>query len=165
MNKKQRIVLIIGLFLFAVTALFPAYAGVVQTEGDNYKYYLGHYCVLIPPSDIVVNNLFSGVTIVESFSSTSYRDRIRYAIFGAEPNHRNAFGVETQPIGGLESLLWDPTVHAPVTKPPESDFPLIFTHILLTETLLELIGIVSLTFMLMILLMDSKQVVKIKTLS
>jgi hypothetical protein len=130
MNDKQRIVLIIGLFLFAVTALFPAYAGVYQTGGDNLKFYLGHYFVLIPPSENIVAILSGDVQAPETTHSSNlpWEDRL------ARGN------VQNPPL------------------PPETDYPWIYTYVLLSETLLELLGVVALTCMLMILLMHRKQV-------
>ena len=50
MNKRQQIILLMGILLVIVSGLFPPYKVEIRSEGDNYKIYIGHYFLFVPPT-------------------------------------------------------------------------------------------------------------------
>jgi hypothetical protein len=54
MNKKQRIIISIGILLVILSGLFPPYEGEFRREGDNLKKYMGHHFLFLPPNERAV---------------------------------------------------------------------------------------------------------------
>ena len=54
MNKKQRIIISIGIFLVILSGLFPPYVGELQREGDTLKKYMGYHFLFLPPNERAV---------------------------------------------------------------------------------------------------------------
>ncbi|MGM0505260.1 MAG: hypothetical protein ACQESQ_11605 [Bacteroidota bacterium] len=48
MNKKQRIVIIIGILLVLISGLFPSYEGVDLTEKERYTIDIGYHFLFSP---------------------------------------------------------------------------------------------------------------------
>jgi hypothetical protein len=51
MNKKQRIILSIGILLVIVNGLFPPYEGELRRQSDNLKNYMGYHFLFTPPTE------------------------------------------------------------------------------------------------------------------
>ena len=54
MNKKQRIIISIGIFLVILSGLFPPYEGELLREGDTLKKYMGYHFLFLPPNERAV---------------------------------------------------------------------------------------------------------------
>ena len=54
MNRKQRIVISIGIFLVVLSGLFPPYEGELRSEGDTLKKYMGYHFLFLPPNERAV---------------------------------------------------------------------------------------------------------------
>ena len=63
MNKKQRIILSIGVLAVIVSGLFPPYEGEIRLEGDNRKIYMGYHFLFAPPTGQDVLGVWSGAQI------------------------------------------------------------------------------------------------------
>ena len=50
MNRKQKIVILVGTLLILLSGLFPPYVGVYAKEGDNWEKFLGYHFLFSPPS-------------------------------------------------------------------------------------------------------------------
>jgi len=129
MNNKQRICLIIGLFLLIAVSLFPPYEGVYNEEGDNWKFYLGHHAVFLPPPDrdIIVeisNSRYLGSGALEDFFVLTPEGR-PWEYLASDHNFRD--------LKILNEI------------PKSSDFGFIYSHILVTETILELLTVLFFT--------------------
>lgn len=59
MNKNQRIVLLIGIFLILLSGLFPYYEGELRIPGDNLKTNLGHFFIFSPPTIKQIRSAFN----------------------------------------------------------------------------------------------------------
>ncbi len=51
MNKKQRIILSIGIFIVIISGLFPPYEGELLRDGDILKKYMGYHFLFLPPNE------------------------------------------------------------------------------------------------------------------
>jgi hypothetical protein len=60
MNKKQRIILSVGILLVIFNGLFPPYEGELRQKGDNLKNYMGYLSCLLPRRSETFTKLFSG---------------------------------------------------------------------------------------------------------
>ena len=75
MNKKQRIIIGIGIFLVILSWLFPPYEGEFRREGDNLKKYMGYHFLFLPPSERTVYVAVFGRT-PNSTTLRSYRSKL-----------------------------------------------------------------------------------------
>jgi hypothetical protein len=69
MNKAQRVIIVIGLILVILAALFPPYEGEWRPEGTIFKAYMGYRFFFAPPSQRDVYEAImgkSGVTVDQS---------------------------------------------------------------------------------------------------
>src|SRR3989338_6937350 len=60
MNKKQRIILSIGILVVILSGLFPPYEGEFRKEGDNRKIYMGYHFLFASPTERDVLEAFRG---------------------------------------------------------------------------------------------------------
>ncbi len=60
MNRKQRVVGAVAVGLVVLSGLFPAFEGEWRRPGDNLQRYLGHGCLLAPPSEAEVYQAMLG---------------------------------------------------------------------------------------------------------
>ncbi len=58
MNKRQRIVITIGIFLVILSGLFPSYDGEYLGKDINMKKYMGYYFLFLPPTEKDVYEAF-----------------------------------------------------------------------------------------------------------
>jgi len=166
MNRWQRVTLIIGLLLVVIVSLFPAYEGVYAGEGDNFRGYLGHHFVAIPPSDYQVYCAFMGKpptrTVQTEVENPDYVEKSDFSDFlehFPEQGHTILYDVPREPP------TWTPptprTVLETHTEPEDpatyTDFR-ICCYIIVTETALELLSVVALTCMLFVLFMGRRRV-------
>jgi|GEM_PF-1541643 len=59
MNRNQKIILMVGLFLILLSGIFPAYEGEWRRTGDNLKVNLGYNFIFAPPNSIKVAKAFN----------------------------------------------------------------------------------------------------------
>ena len=77
MNIKQKIVIVIGIFLVIMNCLFLPYEGEYRVEGDNFKVYLGYHFLFTPPTKREVSQAFWGrQEYLHRFSSYIITSRI-----------------------------------------------------------------------------------------
>jgi len=60
MNKRQRIIITIGIFLVILSGLFPSYKGEYCSGGGNLKKYMGYYFLFLPPTERDVYEALTG---------------------------------------------------------------------------------------------------------
>ena len=60
MNRRQKVVVVIGVFLVIASGLFPPYEGEVRRSGDNLKGFVGYGFLFSPPSQQDVSKALGG---------------------------------------------------------------------------------------------------------
>ena len=81
MNKAQQVVVIIGLVLVILTALFPPYEAELHREGDNFKVWMGYRFFFAPPSQrelyrVVVGHEASSTSSLSMYSANIVMSRV-----------------------------------------------------------------------------------------
>ena len=140
MNQKQRISLIIGLVLFISVALFPAYEGIYQLEGDNMKFYLGHHPVFLPPSDAHVLDAMFNTMLSSDKASWLDEDYYQYIC--------DLFWSCT--LSGEDSARFSEAIYQ-IKSVRSADLGFIYSYVLLSETILELVTVIALTVLFAVL--------------
>jgi uncharacterized membrane protein len=51
MNKRQQIIISIGILLVILSGLFPSYEGEIWREGGNLGKYMGYHFLFLPPNE------------------------------------------------------------------------------------------------------------------
>ena len=75
MNKTQRIIISIGIFLVILSGLFPPYEGELRREGDTLKKYMGYHFLFLPPTERAVYIAVLGRT-PKSMSWSGYQSKL-----------------------------------------------------------------------------------------
>lgn len=79
MNRKQKIIIGVGLALILLTGLFLAYEGEWRDIGRIHKKYLGHYFIFSPPNAGEVRRQFN-VSSVSSWNG-EFDSSIIFSLF------------------------------------------------------------------------------------
>jgi len=76
MNKKQRIVVLIGTVLAVLSGLFPPYEGEFRREGEVLTKYMGNYFLFAPPTEGEVYQAILGRTPSGTISPGRFNSHI-----------------------------------------------------------------------------------------
>ena len=80
MNRKQKIVIYIGIFLILVIGLFPPYIGVYYSEDYNIQRFIGYHFLFSSPSSNTIAKIFGYKDAGPIYCYSSFIDKTRISI-------------------------------------------------------------------------------------
>ena len=76
MNRRQKVVVVIGVILVLLCGLFPPFEGECRLRGENLKAFVGYRFLFSPPSQDEVWSVIGGLAAADRYSSHIETQRV-----------------------------------------------------------------------------------------